>query len=56
MHIAKADGKGGYRIFEPAMHDRVVARLELRADLQRALARSQFELHLQPLIRLQDGS
>ena len=27
MYIAKSDGKGGYRVFEPAMHERVVARL-----------------------------
>ena len=38
MYIAKRDGKGGYRLFEPEMHDGVMARLELRADLQRALA------------------
>jgi diguanylate cyclase (GGDEF)-like protein/PAS domain S-box-containing protein len=56
MYIAKADGKGGYRIFEPAMHEQVVARLELRADLERALARSEFELHYQPLVRLEDGA
>jgi diguanylate cyclase (GGDEF)-like protein/PAS domain S-box-containing protein len=56
MYIAKAEGKGGYRLFEPAMHERVVARLELRADLQRALEREEFELHYQPLIRLQDGA
>ena len=37
MYIAKRDGKGGYRLFEPAMHEGVLARLELRADLQRAL-------------------
>ena len=55
MYIAKADGKGGYRMFEPAMHERVVARLELRADLQRALEREEFELHYQPLVRLVDG-
>ena len=36
MYIAKRDGKGGYRLFEPAMHEGVLARLELRADLQRA--------------------
>jgi len=54
MYIAKAEGKGGYRLFEPAMHDRVVARLALRADLQRALERDEFELHYQPLVRLQD--
>ncbi len=56
MYIAKADGKGGYRIFEPAMHEQVVARLELRADLERALARCEFELHYQPLVRLEDGA
>ncbi|MBV8219502.1 MAG: EAL domain-containing protein, partial [Solirubrobacterales bacterium] len=54
MYIAKAEGKGGYRLFEPAMHDRVVARLALRADLQRALERDEFELHYQPLVRLRD--
>jgi diguanylate cyclase (GGDEF)-like protein/PAS domain S-box-containing protein len=56
MYIAKAEGKGGYRLFEPAMHERVVARLELRADLQRALEREEFELHYQPLVRLEDGA
>jgi diguanylate cyclase (GGDEF)-like protein/PAS domain S-box-containing protein len=55
MYIAKGEGKGGYRMFEPAMHERVLARLELRADLQRALERQEFELHYQPLVRLQDG-
>jgi diguanylate cyclase (GGDEF)-like protein/PAS domain S-box-containing protein len=56
MYIAKADGKGGYRLFEPAMHDRVVARLALRADLLKALEREEFELHYQPLVRLEDGA
>ena len=56
MYIAKRDGKSGYRLFEPAMHEGVVARLELRNDLQRALATDQFELHYQPVIRLADGS
>jgi diguanylate cyclase (GGDEF)-like protein/PAS domain S-box-containing protein len=56
MYIAKGEGKGGYRIFEPAMHEQVLARLELRADLQRALERDEFELHYQPLVRLQDGA
>jgi diguanylate cyclase (GGDEF)-like protein/PAS domain S-box-containing protein len=55
MYIAKADGKGGYRLFEPAMHERVLARLELRADLQRALAGDEFELYYQPVVRLDDG-
>jgi diguanylate cyclase (GGDEF)-like protein/PAS domain S-box-containing protein len=55
MYIAKRDGKGGYRLFEPAMHEGVLARLELRADLQRAMASDQLELHYQPVVRLGDG-
>ena len=35
MYIAKRDGKGSYRMFEPTMHSDVLARLELRGDLQR---------------------
>jgi diguanylate cyclase (GGDEF)-like protein/PAS domain S-box-containing protein len=54
MYIAKTDGKGGYRVFEPAMHQRMLVRLELRADLERALEQHQFELHYQPLVRLRD--
>src|SRR4051794_18746426 len=56
MYIAKRDGKGGYRLFEPAMHEGVLARLELRADLQRAMTGGQLELHYQPVVHLSDGS
>ncbi len=56
MYIAKRDGKGGYRLFEPAMHSDVLARLELRGDLQRALVNDEFELHYQPVMRLVDGT
>ncbi len=56
MYIAKSDGKGGYQVFEPAMHERVLSRLELRADLERALENGEFELHYQPLVRLTDGT
>jgi diguanylate cyclase (GGDEF)-like protein/PAS domain S-box-containing protein len=55
MYIAKRDGKGGYRLFEPAMHEGVLARLELRTDLQRALTSGQLELYYQPVVRLDDG-
>ena len=55
MYIAKRDGKGGYRLFEPAMHEGVLARLELRADLQRAITNNQFELHYQPVVALGTG-
>jgi diguanylate cyclase (GGDEF)-like protein/PAS domain S-box-containing protein len=56
MYIAKRDGKGGYRLFEPEMHEGVLQRLELRTDLQRALAEGQLELYYQPVIRLEDGT
>ena len=55
MYIAKRDGKGTYRMFEPAMHAGVLARLELRADLQGALTNDEFELYYQPVIRLDDA-
>jgi diguanylate cyclase (GGDEF)-like protein/PAS domain S-box-containing protein len=55
MYIAKRDGKGGYRLFEPAMHEGVLARLELRADLQRAMTADELELHYQPVVDLKDG-
>ena len=56
MYIAKRDGKDSYRLFEPAMHNGVMARLELRADLQRALTAGELELFYQPVVRLSDRS
>ena len=55
MYIAKREGGSGYRLFEPAMHEGVLARLELRADLQQAVAARQLELYYQPVVRLADG-
>ena len=56
MYTAKREGKGGYRLFEPVMHADVRARLELRSDLERAIAADELELHYQPVVRLDDGS
>ena len=55
MYMAKRDIKGSYRMFEPAMHESVVERLELRADLQRAIDERQLEVHYQPVVRLDKG-
>jgi diguanylate cyclase (GGDEF)-like protein/PAS domain S-box-containing protein len=55
MYMSKRDTKGSYRLFEPAMHERVVERLELRAELQRALELGQLEVYYQPVVRLDQG-
>jgi diguanylate cyclase (GGDEF)-like protein/PAS domain S-box-containing protein len=55
MYMAKEAGKGRYQIFEPAMHDTALKRLELKADLQRALDNEEFIVHYQPVIELETG-
>jgi diguanylate cyclase (GGDEF)-like protein/PAS domain S-box-containing protein len=55
MYMAKESGKNRYQIFEPAMHDTALKRLELKADLQRALDNDEFMLHYQPIIELDTG-
>jgi EAL domain-containing protein (putative c-di-GMP-specific phosphodiesterase class I) len=55
MYMAKESGKNRYQIFEPAMHDTALRRLELKADLQRALDNGEFVLHYQPVIELETG-
>jgi diguanylate cyclase (GGDEF)-like protein len=52
MYIAKEAGKGRYQIFESEMHDTALRRLEMKADLQRAVDNAEFVLHYQPVIKL----
>jgi diguanylate cyclase (GGDEF)-like protein/PAS domain S-box-containing protein len=52
MYMAKRDSKGSYRVFEPMMHEQVVERLELQAELQRALEFEQLEVYYQPVVNL----
>ena len=54
MFIAKQAGKCTYRVFEPHMHDDVVERLDLKADLGGAFDRGELELHYQPIVTLCD--
>jgi EAL domain-containing protein (putative c-di-GMP-specific phosphodiesterase class I) len=55
MYMAKERGKGRYQVFEPAMHDTALKRLELKADLQRAIEHEEYRLHYQPVIELETG-
>jgi diguanylate cyclase (GGDEF)-like protein len=56
MYLAKAEGKGRAAVFRPSMHEEVVARLAMRADLENALTRDEFVLHYQPVYDLQTGA
>ena len=55
MYMAKQGGKGRYQVFEPTMHHTALHRLELKADLQRALDHEELVLHYQPVIELATG-
>ena len=54
LYAAKSRGKDSFEVFEPAMREAVVTRLELKADLRRAIERDEFILHFQPCVRLSD--
>jgi diguanylate cyclase (GGDEF)-like protein/PAS domain S-box-containing protein len=55
MYMAKQSGTGGYQIFQPDMHAHALARLELKADLQRAMEAGEFTLRYQPIVDLVRG-
>ena len=55
MYVAKADGRGRVMYFEPSMRDKVADRLQLEADLRRAIDRDELQVHYQPLVDLQTG-
>ncbi len=55
MYTAKTKGKARFEIFEPAMHDAVVARLSLEAELRRAIEHEEFVVYYQPIVRLETG-
>jgi diguanylate cyclase (GGDEF)-like protein len=56
MYRAKRSGEAGaYATFEPSMHAAVVERLEIEADLRRAIERNELVLHYQPIVELVSG-
>ncbi|MBV9042412.1 MAG: EAL domain-containing protein [Acidimicrobiia bacterium] len=52
MYAAKSEGKACYSVYEPSMHAKVVQRVEVTADLQRALERDELVVHYQPIVDL----
>jgi diguanylate cyclase (GGDEF)-like protein/PAS domain S-box-containing protein len=55
MYRAKTMGRNSFAVFDEEMHARVVATLKLETDLRRAIARSEFATHYQPIISINDG-
>jgi len=55
MYRAKTEGKSRYALYEPSMHERVLERLALKADLQRATIAEEFSVHYQPIVTVQTG-
>ncbi len=56
MYSAKAQGKGGWAVYGSHMHKDLQRRLELKADLLRAVVDAdQFELYYQPIVTIDDG-
>jgi EAL domain-containing protein (putative c-di-GMP-specific phosphodiesterase class I) len=50
MFSAKELGRGRVEMFDDAMRERTVRRLELEGALRRALVRGEFRVHYQPLV------
>jgi diguanylate cyclase (GGDEF)-like protein len=55
MYTAKRGGKRRYAIFETEMHTAAVDRLEIQADLRRALDQRELTLQYQPIVALNSG-
>jgi diguanylate cyclase (GGDEF)-like protein/PAS domain S-box-containing protein len=55
MYVAKSRGKGRFEVFEESMKVSLMERMELLADLQRAVERGEFVLQYQPIFLLKSG-
>ena len=52
MYLSKGKGKNRYEIFEGHMHEAAVRRMQLKADLQRAVDQGELTVHYQPVVEL----
>jgi diguanylate cyclase (GGDEF)-like protein len=55
MYMAKGAGKGRYQLFDATMHDTMVSRSALKADLAGAVSSGQLRLEYQPVADLRTG-
>lgn len=52
MYAAKGAGKGRYQMFNSGLHDQVIGRLQLEAELGLAIERDELVIHYQPIYDL----
>jgi diguanylate cyclase (GGDEF)-like protein/PAS domain S-box-containing protein len=55
LYRAKAEGRGRFRLFEPAMDETAQARRRLERELRQGLERDELVLHYQPQLKLATG-
>ena len=55
LYRAKAEGRGTYRFFEPAMDAEMRERHQLELDLRRALMNRELTVYFQPLVSMATG-
>ncbi|MEZ5378419.1 MAG: GNAT family N-acetyltransferase [Acidimicrobiales bacterium] len=55
MYLSKSQGKGRFEFFENKMQEEAIERLDLKADLQKAVDEQQFVLFFQPIFDLNSG-
>jgi len=56
MYFAKSRDKGRWAIYAPQMHEQVLDRLELEADLRAAVAAGDIRVEYQPIVHLANGA
>lgn len=56
LYQAKSAGRGGYAIFDAAMHQNAVARLLTENELRGVLERGELLLEYQPILSVRDGN
>lgn len=55
MYVSKKGGKNRISYFTPEFQELALKRIQITADLHRAIAHSEFELYYQPIIDLSSG-
>ena len=56
MYTAKRHGRGRFEVYAPDMHAAALDRLEMEADLRRAVQRDELRVEYQPVFSLVDGT